>query len=554
MTLASTGAKSKPALDESSFQQLLAAAYVVQQHNDGLRAQDPAHATSRVLSEIAEIQSIVRAGGLDLPGSARLTAERLQAIVRADGVAVFLFRDHALDCVAKSGTVSFDPGDTRLAQWIIANPKLRSGELVNTSDLASDSGLAAWQESRVAALIIAPIHCFEEFAGVIQLSAHRAGAFQESASRAAQLMAGLISGLLERGSRTRRPAELSPPSSPAMTSSAHELASATGEPPLFADRSLHITPAEDANTRNPSLLPGDDVFADDLAPSDSLPDECRVCGRPFGPDEAFCGQCSMPRVAGSPTEDLQSKWASMWYMQRAQSQQPPAPVPLKPELRPPPASLASQHPVPIERRRPIEPVPIERRRPVEPEVRIWHVPDARTRPASDHAAIEVNPLKPVTPDKSLFFYESEPSPPSQKVSVPSVPGPPDAVPATTSQDLLHSTWQTVWARMHRRHATLALGAVGCLLLFLVLAVWPSSRSAQVTWFQSLLVQLGIADVPAHPVIFSGNPTARVWVDLHTALYYCEGSDLYGKTPGGHFATQHEAQEDEFGPASGTACR
>ena len=75
MTVASTGARPKPALDESSFQQLLAAAYVVQQHNDGARAKDPAQATSGVLSEIAEIQSLVRAGGLDLATAARLTTD-----------------------------------------------------------------------------------------------------------------------------------------------------------------------------------------------------------------------------------------------------------------------------------------------------------------------------------------------------------------------------------------------------------------------------------------------------------------------------------------------
>jgi hypothetical protein len=287
------------------------------------------------------------------------------------------------------------------------------------------------------------------------------------------------------------------------------------------------------------MAQGDDLPRDELFSSDTLPEECRVCGRPFGPDEAFCGQCSMPRVAGSPAEDLQSKWASMWYMQRAQEHRPPhAPVPLKIESPTPPSNFRPK---------------VERRHAVEPEVRLWHVPDERTRPGSGQAAAEVNPLKPVTPDKSLFFYESEPSPSSPPPLVTSAPHIPDDIHAATSQDLLQSTWQTVWARMHRRHATLALGAVGCLLLFLVLAVWPSSRNAQLTWFQSLLVQLGIADVPARPAVFSGNPNARVWVDLHTALYYCEGSDLYGKTPGGHFATQHEAQEDEFGPASGVAC-
>jgi hypothetical protein len=107
--------------------------------------------------------------------------------------------------------------------------------------------------------------------------------------------------------------------------------------------------------------------------------------------------------------------------------------------------------------------------------------------------------------------------------------------------------------MHRRHATWALSAVGLLLVFLMLAVWPSSTNSQLTWFQSLLVKVGLADVPARAPALSGNPDVRVWVDVHTALYYCPGSDLYGMTPGGHFASQHDAQVDEFEPASRIAC-
>jgi hypothetical protein len=47
---------------------------------------------------------------------------------------------------------------------------------------------------------------------------------------------------------------------------------------------------------------------------------------------------------------------------------------------------------------------------------------------------------------------------------------------------------------------------------------------------------------------------NVWVDADTALYYCSGSDLYGKTPEGHFASQREAQQQHFKPAAGLACQ
>src|SRR5262249_49326000 len=57
--------------------------------------------------------------------------------------------------------------------------------------------------------------------------------------------------------------------------------------------------------------------------SSDLAAHCRVCGRPFSSDETFCGHCSMPRVSASANgEGLQSKWASMWFMQQAQAARP----------------------------------------------------------------------------------------------------------------------------------------------------------------------------------------------------------------------------------------
>jgi len=79
-------------------------------------------------------------------------------------------------------------------------------------------------------------------------------------------------------------------------------------------------------------------------------------------------------------------------------------------------------------------------------------------------------------------------------------------------------------------------------------------SSHLTWYESVLVELGLAQVPSQtPAAPKGNPDVRVWVDVHTALYYCPGSNLYGKTPGGEFETQRDAQQDQFEPATGSVC-
>jgi putative methionine-R-sulfoxide reductase with GAF domain/ribosomal protein L37E len=73
------------------------------------------------------------------------------------------------------------------------------------------------------------------------------------------------------------------------------------------------------------------------------------------------------------------------------------------------------------------------------------------------------------------------------------------------------------------------------------------------FFDWVLVKVGLAEPPDAPED-KGNPDTQVWVDLQTALYYCPGSDLYGKTPKGKFEKQSDAQLDQFESASRKACR
>jgi hypothetical protein len=76
--------------------------------------------------------------------------------------------------------------------------------------------------------------------------------------------------------------------------------------------------------------------------------------------------------------------------------------------------------------------------------------------------------------------------------------------------------------------------------------------ADLSAFDKLLISLGLAEPPEAPE-YRGNPDTQVWVDLHTALYYCPGSDLYGKTPQGKITSQRDAQLDQFEPANRKAC-
>jgi hypothetical protein len=111
---------------------------------------------------------------------------------------------------------------------------------------------------------------------------------------------------------------------------------------------------------------------------------------------------------------------------------------------------------------------------------------------------------------------------------------------------------SVTLRLHR--SDLYLGAA--VLLAVLALLWPTVGSPQPAALGPMdraLIALGIAEAPAPVVHLQGDPGIDVWVDPHTALYYCPGEELYGKTTDGRVSTQHEAQMDRFQPAERVPC-
>ncbi len=87
-------------------------------------------------------------------------------------------------------------------------------------------------------------------------------------------------------------------------------------------------------------------------------------------------------------------------------------------------------------------------------------------------------------------------------------------------------------------------------------LWPAAGALQpaaLSPWERALVTLGIAEAPAPAIHFQGDPGVEVWVDPHSALYYCPGEEQYGKTSGGRLSSQREAQMDRFEPAGRSAC-
>ena len=83
VTQTATSPQRKPLLDEASFQQLLSAAYVLQEHNDRLRAKGFQADFAENLSALVETQKLIQTLQLDLAAAAEPVAERVQKITTA---------------------------------------------------------------------------------------------------------------------------------------------------------------------------------------------------------------------------------------------------------------------------------------------------------------------------------------------------------------------------------------------------------------------------------------------------------------------------------------
>jgi ribosomal protein S27AE len=110
----------------------------------------------------------------------------------------------------------------------------------------------------------------------------------------------------------------------------------------------------------------------------------------------------------------------------------------------------------------------------------------------------------------------------------------------------------VTLRFHRADLYLGLAV----FVALVALLWPAAsapKRASLSLWERALVTMGIAEAPAPVIHLQGDPSIEVWVDPHTALYYCPGAEPFGKTKDGRLSSQRDAQLDRFEPASRSAC-
>ncbi len=591
VTQTATSPQRKPPLDEASFQQLLSAAYVLQQHNDRLRAKGFQADFAENLSAIVETQKLIQTLQLDLAAASELVAERVQKVTNASGTAIGILEKGELVYRAATGSAVIDAGTRVAPASALSADCLSNGSALNYPDVTSSLHVRSdlFRSRDVKAFIAVPVYHAGQVAGVLELRFARVNSFREADLRTAELMAGLLSEAMVTAARMK------------------------WKEALASERQSMLEALERIKPQIERLGTESSLLADLAAakpPASSgvraikrVAETCTACGSDFfDENESFCGTCGAARLAlplplDVPSPEITSKIDPPWLIPYGQDNPtngnfvadlsptargtavPAAPADFTvPELRPMPTTVATQNGATP----PTKPQAKPTLEPDSASAGPAHLPSAHFQPPVEAAltdALRIVPADPVREDPAS-------ADPLQTDLVPAVPfAPTDKLQpypwgsAKKAQEWLetvktHQGPRAEWLahQWQRRRANIYVVMAGVILL-LVISGWgirPAGTKAagnatpaqntqpqtppqpQLTLFEKLMVNLGLAEPPPAPVDM-GNPNAQVWVDVHTALYYCSGSELYGKTADGKFTTQRDAQQDQFEPSNRKAC-
>lgn len=603
-------------LDEGAFQRLLSAAFVIQEHNDSLKNQtpDPAEFKASDLSEIAETQNLIRGKRLDLLTAAAVIVERSQKISHAAAGAIALLSKRELSYISSSGVAAPSVGTTVTLDESLSAECVRTGQFLLVPNLKTvvRSQAELFLSRGMLSFASVPIYQEQQIAGVMELFFNRPNAIDATTLRTCQLLAGLLTGTIASQPTIQPPVIQSQIIQPSIIQRPDPIPTLP-PPPLdqFKPQLDRAFEAEDPDVL-PELLR--DIVqgpaashekgsgssggrstetpsgANDRAGTEqSQPPivRCRKCGCPFEDEESFCGLCGTARGAASEhrTVELPKAVPPQPEAPRTTNPTTPTPAPTAPlsELLPEPAAGPPDVPEKSEALPP-ELQEILARFPAEPEIipptpstatsasakifdpgpmnlAISSIPptkDAQSQPAPAKS----KPSEQKTPETSLTAPKQPSTAPATAIQSQAPPADTPANPQWKSASETRAWLESVKVPSQRKHwmadhrANLYLAAAAVLLLLVLFGVgMPAelqSGKPQLGWFDSMLVNLGLAEAPS-TTVYLGNPTTKVWVDMHTALYYCPDADLYGKTRGGKFETQREAQQDQFQPASRHAC-
>lgn len=521
------------------------------------------------LAQIVAIQRRMQLQRLEGDDSLALIAVRAADLVKAGGAAICILDGdkirYRVTCGQMTPALNPEvPKDEALC-W----PCLQTSEAFSFENAASELLVDEKECSRrgIQSMIAVPIFYGGAVAGGLELYYASPSGFTDQDVQTAQLMTGLITESLAREEER------------------------TWKKSLASERAVMLEALEKLKPNLAALV--DASAAKDPGVTTAAPQSvsvCRKCGSQLLDDEQFCGKCGSARTTdaiGHETLDLQSKVASLWQMQQATGQnvtQPSNGTADQHELAPGfddaqfekmlSESLAQEMPELFQAAGATTENQITDKETAsgaeETDSGNEHPDDAPSPGETSHEELLSDSGEEEADDE-----ETEEADELQSTSLAKAQRTPDWSSAANAREFLeqvaahrsNGVLRFLQARRGDLYLALAVILVVIVIRWVIWADHPARTTAtgpnaaqtqktapdaDLPWFDRALIKLGLAEAPP-PVESKGDPKTPVWVDLHTGLYYCPGTDLYGKTPKGKFETQRSAQLDEFQPATRKAC-
>jgi putative methionine-R-sulfoxide reductase with GAF domain len=593
-----------PVLNEQTFQRILEAAFVLQEHNrkmreleqslelqsEQLREQERAQEAEAIarkkpraeekarenvdytltLAQIVEAQHQIQMRHLELEESMAVVAERVMQIAHAAGAGIGILDGATVQYRASAGTPALPVGAEVPLKSAICQANIRTGQVIRTKDVDTEF-LFDPEPARargIRSLVAVPIHYDGNIVGGLELYFDRTDAYAEQDIHTCQLMAGLVTEAMGReAGKTLKKSMADERSS--MLAAIEKL-----QPNLTA--LANVAPAE--------VAPEDTRIQSSAGTEPAADVVCWKCANALLPEEQFCGKCGAARAGSEGSQkSMQSKFASAWNAQDAEKRQvkqkalgtAAGEVELdQPALRHEETIPGNDSDTPASRETMLERnfAPLALPQELEDSLKSAEMfSSSEAEELGDSLALESAGKHPTEIEQHENRTESQAESLAQDDGV--------WTSAVRAQDYLESlsgdgapnALQRFW---NSRRGDFYLGIAIAFVVFVIgWGIWsnhflspgPRSRSGsaarhaaadqpQLSAFDRLLISVGLAEAPEAPVYKDkGNPDTMVWVDLNTAQYYCPDSDLYQKTAKGKLYSQREAQMDQFEPAYRKAC-
>jgi putative methionine-R-sulfoxide reductase with GAF domain len=589
--------KQKPVFDEPTLAKLLEAAYVLQEHNREVRElelgldlkRDQIEAEEKenkqfsapapianpreseqagqadytfTLAQIVATQHQIQIRHLELDKAMALVTERVIEIANASGAAIGMVDGKKIRYRAVAGSKTLPLGTEVPVEKALCLPCIRNAQAFRCVDVDPEF-LIDTQECRrrgIQSLIAVPIFHEGGVAGGLELYYPNQNGFTEQDIHTCQLMAGLVTEALARDEET------------------HWKQSLADEREVMRQALEKLKPSLSAivETEPRKKQPARAVAADSAIVS--YP--CAKCGHKLVGGEQFCGQCGTPRSgdvnigrSAPPAEEFSETAAAARASVRiVPDEKNPLSAPSLTE-----ETLADS----LEEEFPdlFSAKPVSEKASLEKPDENIHAVESATSLAKqlegDPVAHDLERSPEPAEESAPVLQEAEdeqaahatPATPADWSSAASAREFLEQVAATKPRGALERFWD---ARRGDIYLAIAVILVACVIRW---GIWsnhqvsatstppavaasghkkPAAPDADLSLFDRMLISLGMAEPPETPED-KGNPTVQVWIDLKTALYYCPGADRYGKTPKGRYASQRDAQLDQYEPAYRKAC-